>query len=317
MNRREFVALAAAAPVTLRAAVAAAATGPPALVTCDAEARLALVDLARLRVVRTIPCLPDPRSVELAGTRAVVCHTAVGAVSIVDGAGRVRHVLRDFAEPRYTAAHPDGVHAFVTDSGHSSVAAIDVVRGTVLGRVRLREWARHVTLDHAGRTLWAGLGSASPDVAVIDVSSPHRPRHVATVTPPFPAHDVGFSPDRRHVWVTSGARGETGIFDRSGRALVRLPADLAPQHVTFSADVAFVTSGDSGTLHVQRLEDGSVLRSASIPVGSYNVQYGFGRVLTPSLERGTLTVLNRHGEVLGRVQVSSSCHDACFLPVSI
>lgn len=314
MNRRQFVVLAAAAPLTLRATIAAAAASPPALVTCDAEARLALVDLGRLRVVRTIPCAPDPRSVELVGAHAVVCHTAVGAVSIVDRAGRIRHVLRDFVEPRYTAAHPDGVHAFVTDSGRSSVVAIDVERGDVLGRVRLREWARHVTLDQAGRTIWAGLGSASPDVAVVDVSSPHRPRHVATVTPPFPAHDVGFSPDRRHVWVTSGARGETGIFDRNGRMLVRLPADLAPQHVTFAGDVAYVTSGDSGTLHVQRLRDGRVLHSTAIPVGSYNVQYGFGRVLTPSLERGTLTVLNRRGEVIGRVQVSSSCHDACFLP---
>ena len=314
MNRREFVALAAAAPFAVRTSLAAAAAVPPALVTCDAEARLALVDLARFRVVRSIPCLPDPRSVELVGTHAVVCHTAVGAVSIVDGSGHIRHVLREFVEPRYTAGHPDGVHAFVSDSGRSSVIALDVERGVVLGRVRLREWARHITLDHTGRTLWVGLGSASPDVAVVDVSSPHRPRHAATVTPPFPAHDVGFSPDRRHVWVTSGARGETGIFDRHGRVLRRLPADLAPQHVTFSADVAFVTSGDSGTLHVQRLEDGRVLRTATIPVGSYNVQYGFGRVLTPSLERGTLTVLNRRGDVLARTQVSSSCHDACFLP---
>jgi len=317
VNRRDFVALAAAAPLSLRAAVAAAAAPVPALVTCDAEARLAVVDLARFRVARTVPCLPDPRSVELVGSHAVVCHTAVGAVSIVDRAGRVRHVLRDFVEPRYTAAHPDGRHAFVSDSGRSSVVAVDAERGRVLGRVRLREWARHLSLDHAGRTLWVGLGSASTDVAVLDVSSPARPRHVATVTPPFLAHDVGFSPDRRHVWVTSGAERQAGIFDRRGRVLVSLPADLAPQHVTFAANVAFVTSGDSGTLHVQRLDDGRRVRSATIPVGSYNVQYGFGRVLTPSLERGTLTVLDRGGRVLATVRVSSSCHDACFLPGAI
>ncbi len=317
MNRRGFLALAAAAPVSLRAAAALAASSVPALVTCDAEARLAVVDLGRFRVAHTVACLPDPRSVELVGSHAVVCHTAVGAVSIVDRGGRVRHVLRDFVEPRYTAAHPDGRHAFVSDSGRSSVAAVDVVRGVVLGRVRLREWARHISLDHTARTLWVGLGSASTDVAVVDVSTPARPRHVATVTPPFLAHDVGFSSDPRHVWVTSGASREAGIFDRRGRILVRLPADLAPQHVTFARNVAFVTSGDSGTLHVQRLEDGARVRSATIPVGSYNVQYGFGRVLTPSLERGTLTVLDRGGRVLAIVHVSSSCHDACFLPGAI
>jgi DNA-binding beta-propeller fold protein YncE len=314
VDRREFVALAAAAPLALRSSLAAAATVPPALVTCDAEARLALVDLARFRIARSLPCRPDPRSAERVGTQAVVCHTAVGAVSIVDGSGRIRHVLGGFVEPRYTAAHPNGRLAFVTDSGRSSVATVDAVRGELLGRVRLSGWARHISVDRAGRTLWISLGSASPDVAVVDVSVPARPRHVATIAPPFAAHDVGFSPDLRHVWVTSGDRGAAGIFDLRGRIRVPLAADLAPQHVTFSESVAFVTSGDSGTLHVQRLADGRVLRRTRIPVGSYNVQYGFRRVLTPSLDRGTLAVLDAGGRLLAEVQVSSSCHDACFLP---
>lgn len=315
MNRREFVALAAAVPFGARAALAAAAAAPGALVTCDAEARLAVIDLGSFRVVHSIATLPDPRSVELVGAHAVVCHTAVGAISIVDAATRrVRHVLRGFVEPRYTAAHPDGVHAFVTDSGHSSVVAIDVERGKILGRVRLREWARHLTLDAAGRTLWVGLGSASPDLAVVDVTHPAAPRHVRTVTPPFPMHDVGFVPGGSHVWVTSGDRSETGIFDQHGRVQMTLPARLAPQHVTFGNGVAFVTSGDAGVLDVHRLSDGHVLRSTPIEVGSYNVQYGIGRVLTASLGRGTLTVLNRHGALLAKVQVAGSCHDACFLP---
>jgi hypothetical protein len=308
VNRREFVALAAAAPFAVRATLAAPAAS--AFVTCDAEAKLAVVDLGAFRVLRKIPTLPDPRSIELVGDYAVLCHTAVGAVSILDPAGRVRHVLRDFVEPRYTAAHPNGRLAFVTDSGRSSLVTVDVVHGRVLGRVRLREWARHVTLDAMGRTLWVGLGSASPDVAVVDVSRPARPKHVATVTPPYPAHDVGFSGDR--IWVTSGAAREAGIFDRAGKLLVRLAADLAPQHVTFGDGVAYVTSGDSGTFHVQRLSDGRILRRTPIEVGSYNVQYGFGRVITPSLERGTLTVLNARGALLATVHVSESCHDACF-----
>ena len=58
MNRREFVALAAVAPLGLRATIAA----PPleSLVTCDAESRLAVVDLRVFRVVASLPTLPDP-----------------------------------------------------------------------------------------------------------------------------------------------------------------------------------------------------------------------------------------------------------------
>ena len=292
--------LAGAAPFAWRAALAQA---PLALVTCDAQARLAVVDLGSRRVVRSIATLPDPRSIELVGSRAVVCHSATGAVSIVDGK-RVLHVLRGLAEPRYTAAHPDGVHAFVTDSGRSGVVAIDVLRGRVLGRVRLPGWARHLTIDASGERLWVGLGSASPQVAVVDTK---RLRHVSTLEPGYPAHDVGVAPDGR-LWVTSGS--ERKLTAAGG---VR-PADAAPQHVTFGRGVAYVTSGDDGTLHVQSLADGRILRSARIPIGSYNVQYGWGQVLTPSLSHGTLAVLDAAGASRAVVNVADSCHDACFSP---
>lgn len=300
MNRREFAFLAAATPFGLRAALAAA---PSALVTCDTEERLAVVDLGSYRVVRSVPTLPDPRSVELVGDRAVVCHTAMGAVSIVDKTG-VRHVFRDFVEPRYTAAHPDGRHAFVTDSGRSGVVAIDVMRGVEVGHVRLPGWARHLTIDARGDRLWVGLGTAAQHVAVVEA----RPlRHSSTLTPGFLAHDVGHAPDGR-VWITSGATGELAV----GGAVHS--ADLAPQHVTFGPGTAYVASGDSGTLHVQSL-DGRVLRRTPIPTGSYNVQYGAGRVLTASLLQGTLAVLDRRGALLKVVQVAGSCHDACLLPL--
>ena len=299
MNRREFALLAAAAPFGLRSSLAAA---PAALVTCDTEARLAVVDLGTYRIARSIETLADPRSVERVGERAVVCHTALGALSIVDR-HRVRHVLRGFVEPRYTAAHPDGRHAFVTDSGRSGVVAIDVLRGVEVGRVRLPGWARHLTIDAAGKRLWVGLGSASSHVAVVEVGPL---RHASTLTPALPGHDVGFAPDGR-LWITSGATRAISIEGTSQAA------DLAPQHVTFGPGRAYVTSGDSGTLHVQDLS-GRILRRATVPVGSYNVQFANGRVITASLSRGTLAVLDRHGAALRVVHVASSCHDACFLP---
>ncbi len=227
------------------------------------------------------------------GDRAVVCHTAVGAVSIVER-HRVTHVLRGFHEPRYTAAHPDGRHAFVTDSGRSSVVAIDVERGRVLGRVALPGWARHITIDATGRRLWVGLGSAAPHVAVVDA---RRLRHVATLTPGFGAHDVGWAPDGR-LWITAGNARSLAV------AGVVQAADPGPQHVTFGNGRAYVTSGAAGILRVQTL-DGRLLRSTPIPVGSYNVQHGAGRVITPSLDRGTLAVLDLRGALLARVDVAA------------
>jgi hypothetical protein len=298
VNRRDFLALAAAAPLTWRSALAAAPLH--ALVTCDAEARLAVVDLGSFRVIHSIQTHPDPRAVELVGDRAVVCHTAVGLLSIVEG-HRVRHVLRGFTEPRYVAAHPDGRHAFVTDSGRGGVVAVDVVRGLVLGRVSLSGWPRHITIDPSGGRLWVALGSASEHVVVVETSSL---RHVATLTPGFAAHDVGHAPDGR-LWITAGEARELAV------AGVRQSADSAPQHVTFATGRAYVTSGDAGILRVLTL-DGRPLHSTAIATGSYNVQHGPGLVITPSLDHGTLTVLDRHGVVVARVAVAGSCHDACF-----
>jgi DNA-binding beta-propeller fold protein YncE len=317
MNRRQFVVGALSLPVGLRLASEALAGGMPvALVTADTQSRVAAVELATGKIVHSIPTLPGPRSVEsVSGIAGVVCHTAYGAVSVIDGPTlRVRHVLRGFDEPRYTAASPDSRYAFVTDSGRHEVVTLDVVRGRVVARVAVGGPARHLSLDSRGRILWVSLGSKADAVAIVDVSKPAAPRLLHRLRPPFLAHDVGFAPGGRHVWVSSGDRGALAVYDRrSGNVIRRLPADAPPQHVTFFGGNAYVASGDDGTLRVQSLKDGRVLRTTRIPVGSYNVQVAFGSIVTPSLERGTLCVLDRRGRLVRRVQVAPSSHDACFV----
>jgi DNA-binding beta-propeller fold protein YncE len=317
MNRREFLVGAVALPLTLRTAPEALAGGlPVALVTADSQSRVAVVELSTGRIIRSISTLAGPRSVEsVSGTVGVVCHTSRGAVSLIDGPTlRVTHVLRGFDEPRYTAASPDGRHAFVTDSARGELVAIDVKQGRAVGRVRLGGPARHVSIAPDGRILWVSLGPKAELVAIVDVSRPASPKLLHRLRPPFLAHDVGVVPGGRHVWVSSGDRGALAVYDRrSGRVLKRLPADAPPQHVTFLAGKAFVTSGDDGTLRVQSLRDGRVLHTTRIPVGSYNVQEAFGWIVTPSLDRGTFCVLTRAGRLVRRVQVAPSSHDACFV----
>jgi hypothetical protein len=301
MDRRAFVLAAAAAPFTLRGL-------PVALVTADTEAHIVAVDLLTGLVRKRIPTRPGPRSIERVGASAVVAHTAVGEVTIVRGLA-VRHVLDGFVEPRYTASARDGRHAFVTDSGNAELVTIDVERGAVVARLKLRLWPRHLSLSRDGRTLWLGLGTASPELAVVDVSDPRRPRLRGRVRPPFPAHDVGFSPTGR-VWVTAGEARSIAVYD--GSEARTLAADAAPQHVTFLAGRAFVTSGDDGTLRVYDEPTARLLHVTRIPVGSYNVQYAAGRVLTPSLAQGTLCVLDDRGRVRERRAVAASSHDACL-----
>jgi hypothetical protein len=312
VNRREFVVAAASLAFTPRAL--ASIGQPVALVTADLESRLVAVDLPSGRVRGHIRTLPFPRSIETVGNVAVVAHSEIGAVSLVDGRTLdVERVLRGFDEPRYTAAHPDGRHAYITDAGRGDVVAVDVLRGRILHRERVGPRARHVTIDPSGRTLWIALGSKAKELAIVDLRERARPRLLRRFRPDFLAHDVGIAPDGRHVWVTSGNRDELRVCDRrTGKVLARPSGDWPPQHVTFARGLAYVTSGWSGTLHVHRVDGRPLLRTA-VPVGSYNVQHADGWVLTPSLGRGDLCILDDDGRVLRSEKVARSSHDACVV----
>ena len=81
MDRRAFVLASASLLIAPRAL---ARTGTEvALVTADLEARLVAVELATGRVLRYVPTVPKPRSIEAVGHMAVVAHSELGAVSLV------------------------------------------------------------------------------------------------------------------------------------------------------------------------------------------------------------------------------------------
>jgi len=244
----------------------------------------------------------------------VVAHSEIGVVTIVRSSSlSVAHVLRGFGEPRYTAGHPDGRHAYVSDAKRGEVAVLDVITGHVLGSVPVGRLARHITIDPSGRTLWVALGSKAEEIAVVDVRHRARPRLVRRFRPPFLGHDVGFAPGGRRAWVSSGGVNEVALYSaRTGRLVARIPADEPPQHFTFKGERVYHASGESGTLRVHAA-DGRLLRLARIPDESYNVQQGRGWIVTPGLGTGTLCVLNSKGRIVRTEKIARSSHDACVV----
>jgi len=313
MDRRRFLAGAAALVVAPQAFARRAGGTPVALVTADAEAHVAAVELASGRIVRRIATLEGPRSIQsVFSTRSVVAHTTEGAVTLLDGLDR-RRVLRGFEEPRYTAMGTDGKQAYVTDSRRGDVSVIDLDTGRLLHRTEVGAHARHITADPASLLLWVALGFSAPTIVALDLADPVRPRVVRRIRPPFLAHDVAFEPRGRQVWVSTGEEGRLAVYHPAGRLLRTLRADAPPQHVTFAAGRAFVAAGKSGRVRVHALHDGELVRTTAVPEGSYNVQSGLGGVVTPSLDHGTLVVLDRFGRSLREVQVASSSHDAALI----
>jgi DNA-binding beta-propeller fold protein YncE len=314
VDRRAFIAGAASLVLAPRALAQLGHDTEIALVTADLEARLVAVDLATGRIRRYVQTLPQPRSIETVGGTAVVAHSELGVITLVRGETlEIARVLRGFGEPRYTAGHPDGRHAYVTDAERGEVIVLDVVRGRVLGREQVGHLARHITIDPSGRRLWVALGKTAKEIAIVGISRPARPRLIGVIRPPFLAHDVGWTPDGARVWVSSGDREELAVYNpRTGKLLRRLAGDEPPQHVSFRGGRAYVTSGDSGTLRVHRV-NGDALRTTAVPEGSYNVQQAHGWVVTPGLGRGSLCILDAAGRLVRRKQVARSSHDACII----
>jgi hypothetical protein len=329
VDRREFLAAAAAGSLSLAFgphAFAAHAKGSPvALVTADLESHVVALDLRTARVVKRIATGPGPHAIEHIrgpfGSTVLVAHTEHGVLTLI-GAQSLsvrRSELDAFEEPRYACPSPRGrlrgpVIAYVTDSAAEEVVTLDVGgSGRVLWRTRVPGPARHISISPDGATIWTVLGNAAPEIAVLDAGDSRRPRLQRTIRPPFPAHDVVFAPDGRHVWVTSGSDRRLALYRAGSRRPVRiLEAGAAPQHVTFSREKAYVASGDDGIVRRHRL-DGSLVREARVPTGSYNVTFGFDRLVTPSLGQGTVTFLDRNGRVSAVRKVARAAHDACIV----
>jgi DNA-binding beta-propeller fold protein YncE len=318
MNRREFLVSSAALPVLLAhggRGLASPRGGSLVLVTADLESHVVVLSPTSGRTLARIQTAPGPRSIESVDTRiAVVAHSRYGLVSIVDAAAReVRVEVDGFTAPRYTAVHPNRSIAYVTDSASEEVVALDVGRGRIVSRTHVPGPARHVSVSPDGTALWTSLGSKSARLAVLDLRDARRPRLERTIVPPFLAHDVVFAPRGRHVWVTSGAGHRIALYRADEREVVRvLAAHRAPQHVAFVGEHVFVASGDDGTVRVHRV-NGDLVRQVEVPVGSYNVTFGDGRAVAPSLSRGTVTLLDERGHVRAVRRIARAAHDACVV----
>jgi DNA-binding beta-propeller fold protein YncE len=324
MQRRGFLelmaggALAAAAPA-LVGATSARAGRPLAFATADDESSVVVLDLGSGRLLRHVHTPAGPSSIETVGGGAIalVGHASSGTISLLDVASlRVRHVLEGFGEPRYAAAAPGGRYAYVTDAARGELIVIDLPRARVVDRVHAGLLARHLTITPDGRTLFCALGPKASSIAMLDAADPRHPRLLRTFAPVDRAHDVVVSADGTRLWVTSGTTDELAVHDlRTLEPVVTVPAGAPPQHVAMAGPRVFVASGADGQMRVRR-PDGRLLRTTRIPLDSYNVTFGDGHVVTPSLMLGTVTTLGSTGAFIRREQVTRASHDACIARAS-
>ena len=253
MNRREFVVLAAGAPLTLRRDSGRADARGARHLRLRGAARGRRPRVVQRR--RHLATLPDPRAIELVGSRRRrVPHrrrrrldrraaTASGTCC-AGSRSRGTRPRTPTAATRSSPTRAEAASSRSTSSGSGRSAASLCRAGRATSR----------STRPAGR-LWVGLGSAAPHVAVVDTTAIAPRRHV----------DARLRRPRRRSRSRRPALGDRRRRRGSSRSRAPFtPPTRARSTSPSGTGRAYVTSGAAGVLRVQTLA-GRVLRSTPIP----------------------------------------------------
>jgi YVTN family beta-propeller protein len=170
---------------------------------------IGVVDLAAMRLVRTLPSGQDPESFDLAGDTLVVSNEETAQAALVDVAnGTVRAHVSIGGEPEGVTTAPDGT-VWVTSEAENRVDVIDPRTRSRIASVAVGRRPRSIVFTRDGEKAYvANENDAS--LSVIDVA-----HHTLAKTIALPADGavaprpmgLSRSPDGEHVYVSTGRAG--------------------------------------------------------------------------------------------------------------
>jgi len=185
--------------------------------------------------------------------------------------------------PQDWALTTDHLSLFVTMPELSKVAIVDLDGFQVEANVDVDGFPMGIAMQPDGRYAWVEVESQDKrdsGVAVIDVADRQLVKQNSTGSG---VHDLSFSPDGRHAFVTNSDDGSLTIFDTSTLEVIK-EVDAGKQPV--SVDVSAL----SGGIYVTDRESGSILildRDQFNEIGRLNAEPGLDAVgISPDGEWG-------------------------------
>jgi DNA-binding beta-propeller fold protein YncE len=285
-----------------------------ALVTAETQNELLAVSMPPGHVLRRVHVAADPQNVAAVGASAViVVSTRSHAVTVLTPQLKIVHVFRSFRAPHLAAIFPDGKHVYVTDDATGRLTVIDLTRPSIVARVFVGVGAHHLALSPDGNRAWIALGEHARSIVILDTASVVHPRVIGRLDPGFAAHDLGFDPADGRVWVTSDSDDSVRVFSAAThRVAFSVAVGPPPQHVAFGPlGQAYLASG-YGSRIVAASRFGSILRTGTVPYGSFNIATAGDFVVTSSLLRGTVTELNAQLHIVGTMKVAPAARDVAI-----
>lgn len=184
---------------------------------------LAVVDLARGAVVRTLHAGHDPESFDVApdGRTLYVSNEDASTLTVLDAqSGTVKASVRVGDEPEGVTVSRDGRFVYVACEGSSEVVVVETGTNGVVAHIptapRPRAVAFHV--DGTRALVTAENGGA---VDLVDVPSHAPVGRVKMETAAARPMGITLSRDGERAWVANGREGSVTEIDVGGRRVVR------------------------------------------------------------------------------------------------
>ncbi|WP_343036114.1 YncE family protein [Aromatoleum toluvorans] len=151
------------------------------------------------------------------------------------------------------ARSADGKHMFVSMPIADQVAVVDTASFRVVADVDAGDEPVRVAVQPDGRYLWVGNNSRDPNKSGVTVIDAHSFKPVKTFQTGTGHHEIAFSDDSRHAFVTNRDAGSVSVFDVAALQKVKdiatgpRPISVAPSGLS---KALYVADGQAGTITV-------------------------------------------------------------------
>jgi hypothetical protein len=275
-TRRAFAVLVVA--LTLSLPEGARGGGSPiGFVSLPAEGTLAAIALPGGGTLARIAVPGAPRSVaaSMNGRRVLVASPDAGTVTEIDGVSRrVVRIFHGFERPVAVAldfAPPVGIvtprYAYVLDETAGTLDVLDLARGQIARRLEVGAHPERIAVDAA--ELWiAHAGSGA--LTRVSVSSPTKPRLLASVDAGAPVAALAADPQLHSVFVSTGAGIVARFVDGSVRGQQnyrRLIGHEPIAGLALAVPDLLVAVDRRGLGHVLREQTGKPVSRLRVPTG--------------------------------------------------
>ena len=212
--------------------------GRRAFVTNAGDNTVAVVDLSRKMVVRTVPTGRSPHGLRISpdGSELYVANVEDGSVSVIDTT-KLAEVARIPVgrTPVQVGFTPDGTRVYISLRDESSVAIVDTASRTKIGTVAVGRGPIQVHATPDGRSVYvANQGSDAEPADTVSVIEVATGRVIDTIRTGRGAHGVAVSNDSNLVFITNIVDGTVSAIDAATRAVVTtFRVGRGPNGITF------------------------------------------------------------------------------------